>query len=625
MDVFFESRSARRILIYPLITFVLGLTLCLMVDRSFYRQLSWRMSDLLLYRFALQVPHERIAIVGIDSASLSDETGFGQRLTEWDRTIYADLIHYLQAAGARVIVFDILFAGNSKQGDEALAAALRDFPNTVLNVVQSDGMYHMPAAILLATDPTLGHANVIADSDHVIRRVPLVSQSAGETYEALALNALRLFWQLPRNAPLQELDRSRLLPNGLLVPVDAEGNMLINFSPPGAYIAPQCGISTLLQAGAQASQRPHCPDDLFQDKIVFVGATALAARDVHPTPVGIMYGVEIHANVAASLLSGSALQEQTAASKRLVIIGLALLLGVLGMQRRPTTLVIAVSAGTTLFLLLAIVAFRTVHMRVDVAGPLLTFFCAGAAVLAVQNATQRREQREIITLLSMQISPNISRKLLHAYDRNELVLGGELRTITIVFIDMRNYTALAETLPPEQVMHVINTYLDIIATALIGHDGTVSQYVGDQAMALFNAPAEQADHGLLAVRATVAALRAVHEFNHSAAAKETLAEIPLLPSFGAGINTGEAVAGNIGTNDRYNYTVIGDTVNVAARLCGAAPPGAIYLGPQTVAAHPAIRQEFPSLHPIEPLHVKGKAEPLDVYCVEPNREHPIQQ
>lgn len=619
MDVFFESRSARRILIYPLITVILGITLSFMVQSSFYQQLSWRLSDLLHQRFALQAPHERIAIVGIDSIALSDATGFGQRLTEWDRTIYAELIRHLYDAGARVVVFDVLFAGNSKEGDGALAQALREFPDTVLNVVQSDGVYHMPAATLLATEPQLGHANVVADSDHVIRRVPLLSQRNGETYEALALRALRLFWQLPPDTPLRQLDGYSILPNGLTVPVDENGNMLIRFAPPGAYIAEGCGISALV-GREEGIDGTLCPDALFRDKIVFVGATALAARDVHFTPAGIMYGVEVHANVTASLLSGSALQEQTAASKRLVIIGLALLLGMLGMQRRPTTLVIAVSIGTVATLLLAVVAFRVVHLQLDVAGPLLTFFGAGAAVLAVQNATQRREQREIITLLSMQISPNISRKLLEAYDRNELVLGGELRTITIVFIDMRNYTALAETLPPQKVMHVINIYLDIIATALMEHDGTVSQYVGDQAMALFNAPAEQPDHALLAVRATVAALRAVHEFNHSETARETMAGMPTLPSFGAGINTGEAVAGNIGTNDRYNYTVIGDTVNVAARLCGAAPPGAIYIGPQTVADHPEIQREFPTLHRIEPLRVKGKAEPLDVYCVEPNRE-----
>jgi adenylate cyclase len=620
MAAFLASRSARRILVYPVITLLLGTTLALSASWPFHRHLSLRLSDLLLQQFALHPADDRIVIVGIDGAALSDETGFGARLTEWDRSIYGELLRYLMMAGARVVVFDILFAGNNPQGDMVFAQALGDFSPAILSVVASDDAIHYPTATLRSGHPPLGHANVVADFDNVVRRVPLAVTAGGQSYEALGLHALRLYWQLPPDAALWTVDGRTQLPNGLSAPLDENQNVLLNFSKPGAYILEDCSIGALVRTATREARAELCPDELFRDKIVFVGATALATRDVHFTPVGPMYGVEIHANLAASLLNGSALQEQTPGSRRLVIVGLALLLGVLGMQRNPTVLVIAVVVGVLATLILSIVAYHFFYLRLDVAGPLLTLFCGSATVLAVQNTSQRREQREIITLLSTQISRNISRKLLQAYDRNELVLGGELRTVSVVFIDMRNYTALAETLPPEQVMYLINTYLDIIATELMRYDGTVSQYVGDQAMAIFNAPLEQADHPLRAVRASLAALNAVHEFNCVQRAASPPDEAPLLAAFGAGVNTGEAVAGNIGTNDRYNYTIIGDAVNVAARLCSAAPPGMIYIGQQTIASHPELLREFPEMTPIEPLQVKGKTDPLRVYRLKPNRE-----
>lgn len=145
-------------------------------------------------------------------------------------------------------------------------------------------------------------------------------------------------------------------------------------------------------------------------------------------------------------------------------------------------------------------------------------------------------------------------------------------------------------------------------------------------MAIFNAPTDQADHPLHAIDAAVAALKAVDAFNRTqrslAQNGDSKPDIPVLATFGAGINTGEAVAGNIGTNDRYNYTVIGDTVNVAARLCSAAPAGTIYIGPDTLAAHPLIQQRYPDLETVGPLRVKGKADPLTVYSLRPCTQTP---
>ncbi|MEZ4656630.1 MAG: adenylate/guanylate cyclase domain-containing protein [Caldilineaceae bacterium] len=591
--------------------------------------------------FGYATPDDRIVVVGIDDDALSDDKGFGKRLTEWDRTIYARLIQHLQHAGARVIIFDILFAGQNDQGDANLATALDEFPAVILNVIESSQEFQYPTPRLAHSGAHLGLANVLVDSDHVVRRIPLHAAGNGASFETLAVQVARLYWRLPAALPMTLDGQQVTLPNGLRMAVDMNENLVLHYARANQYIPSQCSISRVLGNAANefktaAAQQNSiemptdletCPETMFRDKIVFVGATAIATGDVHATPVGQMFGVEIHANATATLLRGAALQEQSHSARRFVIISLALLLGLMGMLRKPFTLVVTVVLGTLCALILAILAYPIGNLRMDTAGPLLTFGIVGPTVLVLQNLVQRRERGEIITLLSMQISQNVSRQLLQAYDRNELVLGGELRQVSVVFIDMRDYTTLAETLAPERVMHIVNTYLGIIAEQLIKYDGTLSQYVGDQAMAIFNAPMEQADHAQRAVTATAAALEAVAAYNRSLCAEyEANGRIgapPLLANFGAGINTGDAVAGNIGTSERYNYTVIGDIVNVAARLCNAAPPGAIYLGPATHSALLTCTDFIGRTHEVGPISLKGKAEPMPVYSIQLTDNEPI--
>lgn len=643
----FHSRSTRRISFFPVAALAVGVMLASTTYWTAHQHLSWRLSDLLLHAFGYATPNERIVIVGIDDASLSDDRGFGKRLTEWDRTVYAALIQRLQEAGARVIVFDVLFAGQNEQGDLNFAAALQQFPSVVLNVVEASQRFQYPTPQLVQSDAHLGLANVLVDSDHVVRRIPLRLNRESEVHETLALQAVRLYWRLPSEAPLQVAYQEAWLPNGLRVAVDVENNMGIHYTHANTYILPHCGISSVVGqvpngagdsspmfqlSAAQSSSiltaaSETCPDALFRDKIVFVGATAIASGDVHATPMGQMYGVEIHANAAATLLQGAALQEQSHATRRFVIVSLALLLGLMGMLRKPVALILMALGGTLTALILAVFAYHMGHMRLDTAGPLLTFGLVGPSVLVLQNVVQRRERSEILTLLSMQISQNVSQQLLQAYDRNELVLGGELRQVSVVFIDMRDYTTLAETLPPERVMHIVNTYLGLIAEELIKYDGTLSQYVGDQAMAIFNAPVDQADHAQRAVSATVAALEAVAAYNRTICANYEaggrIGDPPLLATFGAGINTGDAVAGNIGASERYNYTVIGDIVNVAARLCNAAPPGEIYLGQTTYDAVGANQALAVRINKVGPISLKGKAEPMPVYSIQLTTNEPI--
>jgi len=160
-----------------------------------------------------------------------------------------------------------------------------------------------------------------------------------------------------------------------------------------------------------------------------------------------------------------------------------------------------------------------------------------------------------------QTSPNVLNQLLKTANDVDLQLGGEQRTISVVFIDMRGYTTIAEMLPPAQVMNIIKTYIGLIADTLLRYGATLTHYGGDQIMAIFNAPLDQPDHAERAVRATIIAIQEISRFNHSNAVQL----LPVQAVFGAGINTGKAVVGNVGTDQRHFYTAIGDTVNIAAR------------------------------------------------------------
>jgi len=273
--------------------------------------------------------------------------------------------------------------------------------------------------------------------------------------------------------------------------------------------------------------------------------------------------------------------------------------------RRPNVLLIVILGGAVLTPQVGAIALQN-GLRLDVPGPLLTFGVVGLTLLALQNAGLRRDHAQVLELFEQRTPPSVLRELLHSAERGTLHLGGERREVTVVFMDMRGFTALSERLPPEDMMNIINTYLSIIANALIEHGGTLNQYAGDQAMAIFNAPIAQADHAARAVRAAYEALAAIERFNQSPQAQH----LPARTSFGAGVNTGVGVVGNVGAMERYDYSVIGDVTNVAARLCGAAPANSVYIGPDTLAENlGALREQLAS---VGDLMFKGKDQPLTV-------------
>jgi class 3 adenylate cyclase len=196
------------------------------------------------------------------------------------------------------------------------------------------------------------------------------------------------------------------------------------------------------------------------------------------------------------------------------------------------------------------------------------------------------------------MSSNVATVLISNPD--QAALGGATVEVTVLFADLRDYTAFSETASPQEVVRMLNAYYGIAAPIVLAEGGTIDKFVGDAMMAVFNAPVPQPDHALRAARAALALQKAVGDFaeNH-----------PAWPRFRVGINTGPALVGNIGSDEIRNFTAIGDAVNTAARLEASAAPGEVIIGAET---YNRIR-DTAVVEPLEPVEAKGKAEPVAAY------------
>jgi adenylate cyclase len=213
--------------------------------------------------------------------------------------------------------------------------------------------------------------------------------------------------------------------------------------------------------------------------------------------------------------------------------------------------------------------------------------------------TERASRQEVAELFGRYVSPEIAQELMHRSDRGDLQLGGELREVTVLFADIRGFTALSETMAPSQLVGLLNRLFEVIVACIWQSGGIVNKFLGDAVVAFWNAPGEQPDHAFLACRAAIAAQAQLEALTPSGPAVR----------FGVGINTGLALAGNVGTAGRLEYTVIGETVNTAARLSQAAGGGEVWIGEGT---HELVHDRV-EVEELPPQHLKGMTGPVTVY------------
>jgi adenylate cyclase len=602
------GKRQRRLLANTAILLTLGIIFALITLSSPFGSLLWTLQHTLADQLFLPVSASpNIVIVTIDDATLE---AVGKRLSEWPRSLHAQAIENLSQAGAGVIGFDILFAETSDPDeDAALAEAMMEAGNVVQPILGTQGTvsegkvkvfqsFLQPNPVFYSASATVGHANVLPDPDGKVRRLPLIIEDTqGESYPALSLAVLHTFNPLifPENYTVQ--DGAIQLPDRA-IPVDASNSMLINYvGKPGAFT----------RISYQDVIEGNFDPDLVKHKIVLIGVTAVGEADYWVTPVSgeKMFGVEIHANAIDTILRERFLREAGHTSTLLIIL---LLVGITSLSLPRFKLrwgILLVIALILAYLVLAVFIYYWKGYIMNLIYPPLGLLLIYVASIICRIATERIDKREVKDLFGKYVSPQVAGEILRLSDAEELKLGGEQYEVTVLFLDIRGFTRLSEQMSPEGVVNMLNKYFSVIIARILANDGMINKFAGDSIMAIWNAPQSQPKHALMAVRAAIESQKFITEMQQRE---------PDLPQaqFGFGINTGPAIAGNVGSTGRMEYTVIGDAVNLASRICGATPGGKTWISEQT---YEQVKGEI-SATVIGPQQFKGKEKPVTIYQVE---------
>lgn len=578
---------------------IVGLICCLLSYFQFFYTLDQQSNDL-LYKGQSNFPSDnsqKIVIVAIDDASLA-ELG---RFSSWPRTIYTELVNNLNRNEARIIAFDILFSETSPD-DEGLAAAIKSAGNVILpyaGTTESNETGEIesirPLKIFEESALGIGHAYMIPDDDGVVRKLPILIQQ-DERYEAsLALTTISKYLRRTQVYDSQP-NGKYIITAGREIPLQDYGMQINYTNNPTSKGFVTVSIVDVLSG--KASQ------DIFKDKIVLVGITALGFGDTYWTPMGqALSGVEIHAHAMYTILSGRFLKPASSPVMYVSIMLLAFICGLVVLRFQ-----VIWSALSTVFLCITyfISAFYFFDrgLLLDIFYPPLSLVLVFVGVTLYNVTLERLEKGEITRTFGRYVSPSVATKILNTVNEGSLELGGKECPVTVLFADARNYTGFCEKTGPQLLVSTLNRYLSVIIEAISKHNGIVNKFGGDSIMAVWNAPITCTEHALSAVRAAVKAQEEISILQ---------ANTPNLPKmeFGIGVNSGVAVVGNMGSLDRLEYSLIGDTVNTAARLSALAPGGRVWIGAKTFEY---VINQF-EVVPLGHLTLKGKGELVSAYEV----------
>ncbi|OGK95911.1 MAG: hypothetical protein A3E31_11805 [Candidatus Rokubacteria bacterium RIFCSPHIGHO2_12_FULL_73_22] len=547
--------------------------------------------------FELRGPREPTAPIVIVTIG---EDSFQELDLPWPfpRALHGRVIERLAAAGALAIGVDILFPEPSPRGpadDEALGAAVARAGNVVLGAsltTVEDGLgtrtsFGVPLPVIRRGAAAVAPVNVFGDRDGEVRRAPLsVGEDARPGFDA----ALRRVAEAAGLPP---------------APLPAVPAFLINY---------RGGPSTYPWIPYYRVVRGEVGPEVFAGTIVLIGPTSPVLHDLFPTPfarAGDMPGVEIHANALDTLLRGDRIREVPAWASTLAAVAAALLGAALVVRFQALR---GLAAAALLWGVLAAGAvglFLGWGVWLRGVAPTLGLVLGYGVTMAESFVREQREKRR----LSRFFSPDVLRAVVRG--REAVSLGSSRRMVTVLFSDLRGFTSISEKLAPEQVAEMLREYLTEMTEIVFKHGGTVDKYIGDCVMALYNVPFEDPEHAVKAVRTGL-------EFQERtlAAAARWEAKFGVSIKNGVGINTGEAVVGTLGSEQRLEYTAIGDTVNLAARLESITKEyGASIVISESTYAH--VKGMFPT-RALGAVTVKGKTQPVEIYAVLPSdiRKHP---
>jgi adenylate cyclase len=602
-----------------------------------------------------------VRVVDIDEASLK---ALGQ--WPWSRITVAKLVDQLHSMGAAAIAFDIVFpepdrlSPNRLLNDDDLKAqfaATQDLPDTSKwpdsDAVFAASLANRPTVMAFATsgaDAIQGHvpqktgfaqtgANAIdappklgiitsslpqleaaaagsgginidlAGEQGVARQIPFLWTDGQRFLPSLTVEALRVAQGLDtlliNAAPDTENAIETLRIGELEIPLSERGQFYVYYrhNAPDMYVS----AADVLNPAKRAAIQP-----LLEGHIVFIGTSAVGLLDVRATALGeTVPGVSVHAQATEQVLAGQFLTrpEWAVGLEYITVLLLGLTIAVIGALYRPWVTFLAATTGLIAILLATVQAFRVAGILLDATFPVIALTLTFLASVAYRLAVTDRDGRNMRRLFGHYVAPTVLAEI--EKNPQALKLGGEVRDVTVMFVDIANFTPLSEKLSPEELVQTVNGLWDVCSTPILAEQGTIDKFIGDAVMAFWNAPIAVADHQARAARAALGIRAGVAAYNARTDIGQLLASRNIPPiAVRVGIASGPACVGNMGAQNRFDYSVLGDTVNIAARTEATGKrvqhdilvAGQLHPATQKLAFLPAGHSPMKGKTDVEPIH-----------------------
>lgn len=581
-----------------LISLIFALTFFAFSYFNVLPQVDLRLTDNLYSK--LRTPSQDIVIIGIDENTLTEYGAF----STWSRNKVGDLINLLFADKNNhpaVVGVDILFQGdideeidnklaNACKGRNVIVSSSIKFQGTVDIKTKSYDKYNIAyierAYDSLYANSKNAYTNTLQSEDGANRYSAYYFDFNGERYNSLSYKIVEAY------SEYKNID---------IKPINCDDRGMFRFfyagKPKEFSIKP---LNKVLDG--------TIPVNEFKDKIVLVGACASAMQDEFYATAdipGTMYGVEIHANIIQSLLEGKTAVNYNNFYYSLILLCVAFIVCFISLTVDNFIISIVVP-------LLAAIIHVAVGRKLSNNGLIITqlyalssFIILDVLYIVIRSLSELRKRQQITKVFSRYMDPKLVSKTVKD-EQDTIVLNGEKRHVAILFVDIRGFTTLSEAMKPEDVVGILNDYLSHVTECIFKHNGLLDKFIGDAAMAIFNAPVDQDDYIYEAVATAYDIVKKSSDLK-----KNIFEKYGKDVNFGVGVHCGEAVIGNIGSKSRMDYTAIGDTVNTASRIEGKAKKGEVLISIDVKErVENRIRTKDAGF-----IELKGKAEPVHVYSL----------
>jgi len=591
-----------------------------------------------------------VVIFGFDEKSLEVLGRY-----PWPRTVYAQFLENINSQEEnrpKGVLIDVLFTETSqnRSDDRALAAALGTYrDNTVVDLfadassqiprvsdemkkrieklkyqgvavddeygqfvnfiippiseIMDSGVIIGPATALPGLNPKLSTRG----ADKTTRRFAMVVKIEDRYYPSTALWLAMLHFDVGiddievhmgkhiilKNATIPASESVSSGTQDILIPIDEQGTLQVNFY--GRQGSFQVRSFSDVVEGKVSNR-------YFKDKVILAGVYADGIGDIHQVPYGNMFGIEMIANTVTQLMNRDFITFSSDTITILLIVFFGLLISYIVGRKSILYSYIAIATLSILYFFAVIFIFDQYRYVLNLSAPLITGMLTLFTMIVYRILTEEKEKKVIQGMFSNYVSKRVVEELLKHPEK--LVLGGEDKEITVQFSDIRGFTTLSENLTPQELVAHLNEYLSAMTDIIFKYEGTLDKYVGDEIMAFWNAPIEQDDHAFLAAKSALEMMERLHSLNEGWPENRKL-------NIGIGLNTGIMTVGNMGSKSRMDYTLMGDSVNLGARLEGT---NKIY-GTNIIISeftYEKIKESF-ICRELDNIRVKGKLKPVKIY------------